>query len=279
MPNNVGYITAGTLFYAGDFEPNNYTTILKVYYSNDEGYTWNYYTTLAQGGGEGSGVWEPEFVIGGDGALVAYWSDETDNGNHSQKLREARNYGANGTNGWQDAQDVVASSVQADRPGMAVVSRTPSGYFMTFEHCGPADCEVHYKTSPDGWNWGSASDVGTRVQTADGRYFKHTPYNIWSPNPNGSGGALIVVGQILLDSNGNITSGNGGTLLANTNSDGSGSFYSITSPVNVPDANASVCPNYSSPLLQSSDGYYLLGLATDNSNGKCVAYYNTEELW
>ena len=279
LPSDVGNYSAGTIFFASVEEPDSHTTKIKVY-TGTNGSDWNYDSTLATGGSDGSGVWEPSFTIASDGALVVYWSDETDASNHSQKLREARNYGTGGS--WQDYTDIVASTIQADRPGMVIVSKTPSVYFMTFEHCGPADCEVHYKTSSDGWNWGNVSDVGTRIQTADGRFLKHTPYNIWSFDPKSStgGGALLVVGQIVVDSNNQQTGDSGYVLFANTNADGSGSFYTISSPVTMDDARADVCPNYSSPLLQSTDGESLLEFVTDYDNGSCRGFYGTlQGLW
>jgi hypothetical protein len=67
---------------------------------------------------------------------------------------------------WQDQKNTVAGDDFRSRPGMAVVSKTPSGkYFMTYELCtaGTPKCPVMYRTSDDGWNFGSPSDLATRV--------------------------------------------------------------------------------------------------------------------
>ena len=149
MPQTLGVLAAGTLLYANTYFVGSQKAI-EIYISTDAGSTWSYLRTPIITSNS-SGLWEPEFEIASDGALVMFWSDETDSC-YSQKLAQMRTY--DGTS-WQNRQNTVASPIQADRPGMAVVTKLPGGtYFMTYEDCGPAACTVYYRISTAGWNWG-----------------------------------------------------------------------------------------------------------------------------
>jgi hypothetical protein len=274
MPQQVGSLQPGTLLYAATYFVGSLRAI-EVYTSTDEGQTWSYSSTPVSGGDSSHGLWEPEFSIADDGALVMFWSDETDPC-CSQKLAQIRTY--DGVD-WQNESNTVASTVQSDRPGMAVVTKLPSGvYFMSYELCGPAACTVFYRTSTDGWNYGDPSNTGTKVQTTSGQYFEHAPTNIWSPSVISPGnGALLLVGQVLYESSGAVSSENGQVLFVNNSSDGSGPWYTITAPVQVPTAYDNYCPNYSSALLPAADGSSILELASDyNSSNECVTYYGSE---
>jgi hypothetical protein len=271
LPQTVGSLQAGTLLFAGSYYVGTAMAI-EVYTSTDQGQTWNYLNTPVAGGSNtspGHGLWEPQFEVADDGALVMFWSDETDSC-CSQKLAQIRTY--NGTT-WQDQTNTVASDIQSDRPGMAVVSKLPSGvFFMSYELCGPAACTVFYRTSTDGWNFGSSSNTGTKVQTASGQYFEHAPTNVWDPSAG-----LLLIGQVMFESNGSQSSGNRETIFVNTSSDGSGPWLTLPAPVLIPNAYDNYCPNYSSALLPISGGTSLLELASNyDTFNECVSYYNTE---
>ncbi len=265
LPQAVGALDSGTLLWAGSVggDTPGAPMQIKIYQSIDRGATWSYLSNCltATVNRSAGGLWEPEFTIAADGSLVCFYSDETQAG-HSQVLRLTRS--TDGHN-WSTPTDVVSSGVAADRPGMAVVRRLPSGrYFMTFELCGPAACTVFYKTSPDGIAWGSASDVGTRVETDDHRWLLHTPTNAWAAVPGLANGRLFVIGQIVANAAG-VAPGNGQVVFYNDSADGSGPWRTLPAPVqiNSPPTTSNVCQNYSSPLLASADGLTLLGLATD----------------
>jgi hypothetical protein len=56
--------------------------------------------------------------VGSDGALILFFSDETDPAEHSQTIKKVKTcVGLN----WRDMGYVVASNVRQDRPGMPVV--------------------------------------------------------------------------------------------------------------------------------------------------------------
>ena len=295
MPSTVGSLPVGTLLFAADYCDGTSLSI-NIYSSSDDGTSWSYLSTPVSGGpcvkkgsGEqgvpGEGVWEPEFELASNGALVMFWSDETDPC-CSQKLSQIRTFdGAT----WRDKRNTVALGDHAARPGMAVVSKLPSGkYFMTYELCGTAACAAMYRTSADGWDFGPPSKTGTRITTASGRYFEHAPRNIWLPSEdsgdrpfpaNSRQGKLLVVGQVLHEKDGAVSGQDGEILFENASEDGSGKWKSIPAPVKVPSANITgtdVCQNYSSSLLPVQEGLALLEMASDwNSAGKCTSYYAT----
>ncbi len=123
LPQQVGSLAPGTLLFAASYLVGQ-TPAIEVYTSTDQGATWSYQGTPIQGGDLNHGLWEPEFEVADDGALVMFWSDETD-ACCSQKLAQIRSY--NGRT-WQDRTDTVRSTIQGDRPGMITVS--PSNYLF-----------------------------------------------------------------------------------------------------------------------------------------------------
>ena len=60
--------------------------------------------------------------------------------------------------------------------------------------------QAYIKFSNDGTNWGSASDLGTPVQTASGAYVGACPYIMWSPAGGSTNGTLVLSGQFLINS-------------------------------------------------------------------------------
>ncbi|MDR3737072.1 MAG: Ig-like domain-containing protein [Acidobacteriaceae bacterium] len=277
LPQQVGSLPAGTLIWSGSIGQNSTTQAmqLKVYASQDGGVTWAYLSTLAvttKVGTTGGGLWEPQFTVATDGALVAVFSDETVSG-HSQLLRQMRSY--DGVK-WQDSTYTVATTTQSDRPGMAVINVLPSGvYFMSYEMCGPASCTAFYRTSTDGWNWGDSTNAGTRIVSTTGQYFEHAPTNAWAPSTVNPNGTILLTGQLLYESNGTLSSGNGSTIFVNHSADGSGSWTTMPAPIKVPNAYDNYCPNYSSPMLPSVDGQSVLEFASDYVGTTCVMYYGS----
>ncbi len=279
LPQAVGKLAAGTLLYAATYTSGTAPAI-EVYTSADQGAHWTYHSTPVQGLGEKGkgGLWEPQFTVAKDGALVMFWSDETYTC-CSQKLAKIRT--ADGVT-WKDKSDTVASTVEADRPGMIIVNKLPTGvYFMTYELCGDPitghKCAAYYRISRDGWNYGRPFDLGTRIETADGRYFEHAPANIWSPSPLAPNGVIVVVGQVLHNADKSIAPQNGKVLFENTLLDGSGPWSAVAAPMEVPNSYDNFCPNYSSALLPVAAGTALLEFASDYRAVKqCVTYFATK---
>ena len=277
LPAQVGALAPGTLLWSGSVGQQSTTQPmqLKIYKSTDAGATWSYLSNCATAKtpkSVGGGLWEPQFDVASDGALVCIYSDETQSG-HSQLLHQVRSY--DGIN-WQDATFTVASNIASDRPGMAVVTKLPSGkYFMTYELCGPAACTVFERTSTDGWNWGDPTNMGSRVLTTAGQWLEHAPTNVWAPSATSTNGTILLVGQMVYDSSGSVSSGNGVTILTNHSADGSGTWSTMPAPVQVPTAYNNYCPNYSSSLLPSVDGSSVLEFASDYVGTTCTMFFNS----
>jgi hypothetical protein len=270
LPVTVGVLPAGTLLSAGSYFSGT-TPAIEIYISTDQGVTWSYYDTPAiRGDGKSGGLWEPEFTIARDGALVMFWSDETDPC-CSQKLVQMRTYDGKT---WQDMRDTVAATSVDARPGMARVSTLADGhYFMSYEVCGwQQQCAAYSRTSIDGWDFGTPSNLGNKIVSSTGQYFEHAPDSVWS-SKGGGNGELLAIGQVLYEADGSVSSSNGRVVFINASVDGAGSWSVEPAPVPVPGAYSNPCPNYSDTLLPSVDGAELLELAADFNSGQACQTY------
>lgn len=265
LPRRIGHLKTGTLLYSGSFFSGD-TPAIEIYTSSDEGAHWRYLATPIKAGDKHHGLWEPEFTVAKDGSLVMFFSDETD-ACCSQKLVQMRT--VDGIH-WGARKDTVASASQKDRPGMAVITRLPDHtYFMSYEICGPvAHCQVYFRHSADGLNFGDAADFGTKAVSNTGQYFAHAPANIFDPASR----RILLVGQVLYEAGGNVSPQNGRVLFTRRIDDSSGSWNTASAPVEVPTAYDNYCPNYSSALMPVQDG--LLEFASDyDALHKCTSYF------
>ncbi|HEX3786817.1 MAG TPA: sialidase family protein [Pseudonocardiaceae bacterium] len=274
LPSAVGNMPAGTVLWAdtaGYGAPSGSRHVQeRLWASSDHGTTWRYVSTFATAPNPYN-TWEPSLSVAADGELVAFYSDETDKTQHDQKLVQVRT--ADGVN-WDDYKDTVASGDWYVRPGMANVIRLPDGmYFMTYEVCNNDLvhlCSTYFRESIDGWDYGDPTNLGAVVRTADGKYARHTPYVAWSPGP-GPNGTILLVSEMVVNSDGSIAPENGKTLLANDNL-GSGNWYEIPAPIQIDGVNNTGCKNFSSSLLPSADGRSVTEVATDLDGTVCKAY-------
>jgi hypothetical protein len=221
---------------------------------------------VKRGGTPHHGLWEPEFIIAKDGSLVMFWSDETDPC-CSQKLTQIRT-----TDGvtWKDEFDTIKSANEPDRPGMIVVSKLHNGkYFMSYEICGPTyHCFVYSRTSKDGLKWGKPAEAGTKVVSTTGQYLAHAPNNHIMPD-----GHVLVAGQLVFEADGKASGDNGNILFVSNKKNPLKPWTTMPAPVPVPTAFNNPCPNYSSAMLPTADGKYLIEIASDyDSEHKCRVY-------
>jgi hypothetical protein len=275
LPRPIGAMPAGTLLWGASVgqTPADRRMSIDVWQSQDHGVTWSPLPPCQTAQNTG-GLWEPEFAVDSEGDLVCHYSDETDPGAHSQSLEER--FSSDGRT-WGPVHPTVAPSNAALRPGMATVVQRPDGsFYMTYEVCGTGDvhdCAAHYRTSADGADWGSPTDVGPLITTATGQFFTHAPTVAWLANGTAAG-RLVLVGQQFREANGALATTSGRTVLVNTEN-GTGRWFAIDAPVAVPNPDGSYCPNYSSPLLPSTDGSRLLEIATDYVGSVCQPFYAT----
>jgi hypothetical protein len=280
LPSAVGRLPAGSLLWADTARHNELFTIQRVeqrlWASTDHGAHWRFLSTIATADSL-FGTWEPSLSVAADGQLVAFYSDETDHFQHSQKIVQARS--PDGVT-WVDRTDTVVSDDQQVRPGMANVIRLPDGsYFMTYEVC-DSDfvhwCLAYFRRSARGWDFGDPRDLGTPVRTGDGKYAVHTPYPVWSPGPEPAG-TILLTSQMVALPGGGIAPESGTVLFAN-GSLGAGGWREIPAPVTVRVNTNDPCQNYSSAVLPNPGGTAALEAATDLDGGVCRGYLGSERL-
>lgn len=276
LPSAIGSMPAGTLLWSGSFGQNggdNRRMSIDLWASTDHGATWSPVSTVLTAANTG-GLWEPEMHVNGEGQLTLYYSDETQQPAHSQALMEV--FSADGVT-WSSPYPVVSLADAGARPGMAVVRTLTDGTrIMTYEICGSSfGCDVYYRTSADGADWGDPAQPGTRIVADDGTFFRHAP-TITVVDDGSATGRIVLVGQMLFDSGGQ-DGGNGTTLLTNSTG-GSGTWQRIAAPVQVPTAYDNYCPNYSSALAPTADGSGIIEIATDYVGTECDAFYATGAL-
>jgi hypothetical protein len=275
LPRQIGAMPAGTLLWGASVGQSaaDRRMAIDVWQSQDHGVSWSELPPCQTAGNTG-GLWEPEFSVDAEGDLVCHYSDETNPAAHSQSLQER--FSPDGRT-WGPAYPTVAPVNAGLRPGMAtVVQRADGSYYMTYEVCGTGDrfdCAAHYRTSADGADWGPPADTGPVITTATGQYFTHAPTVAWLGNGTAAG-RLVLVGQQFREANGAIATTSGRTVLVSTEN-GAGNWFPIDAPVAVPSPDSSYCPNYSSPLLPSTDGTRLLEIATDYVGSVCQPFYAT----
>ncbi|MGG6314291.1 AbfB domain-containing protein [Paenibacillus macerans] len=166
LPQQVGNLPAGTLLFASTDWDNSAPYTIHIWRSTDNGATWQLHSHLAARGTAGTQrTWEPEFNVTSDGRLICYYSDERKPG-YNQAI--AQEISSDGGLTWGSYSIIVGNSSDWNwRPGMPRVLKAKNGtYFMFFEMLGAApNFAVRFKTSADGVNWGSATDLGTVVGT------------------------------------------------------------------------------------------------------------------
>lgn len=292
LPQAVAGLPAGTLIAAGNAWDNvNWSNQeVQTFVSTDYGVTWmqrgNCITKSGAPNQVSTGLWEPEIVLNADGKLACHVSDERlRSSGFSQKLVMVTS--ADGGMTWGNQVDVVAIGDGSSRPGMPVVRKLPNGsYALAFELCrdsvGNADqtCRVYLKISPDGTSWGSPTDLGTLVQTADGRQLLHTPALAWSP-AGGPNGTLIMSGQRVVtgaDGPTTVVKPESGRVVFVNTALGTGPWQAVSSPVTIDptgDYNngpGKHCANYSPSLVPTASGSAVMMVTprfVSGSNTRC----------
>lgn len=273
LPQQVGSLQKGTLLWAASFGQNvkpERRMAIRIYRSNNEGRTWQYLSEVVSP--NTGGIWEPEFTVDRAGALVLFYSDETDQAQYSQAIRKTRS--GDGVT-WRDAGYVVASNIQADRPGMPVTRRLASGqWMMTYELGGPAHFIAYYRLSDDGWNWGDPANMGAEIRLPNGSFPAHTPRFTVMPD-----GAIVLAGQLIETPALKRGARNGRVLLLNRAGNPATPWQTIPAPVPVPGACSETCPkqqwcpNYSPSLLPSANGEEVLEFASEWKDNGCYTSY------
>jgi hypothetical protein len=258
FPRQLGAYPAGTIMLLGNTVPSGVAyTEFQEWLSFDHGKTWKSTGVIQTGGTFNDGIWEPSVHLDAEGQLVMDFSDERDNSAHSQMISQM--VSDNGGASWSAPVPVVASSVQADRPGMAnVVQVGPGGgYVMSYEVCGQPNCAAHLKFSRDGLHWGTASDLGSWIETPDGYYLGNSPNITWVPNGTPHGELVMAAQQIFDAVNSQPAPIDYRAVFTNTDA-GHGTWNWAPGPWQVSNSVSSCNADYSPDLLPiGSDGQIL----------------------
>lgn len=279
VPQAVGSLAAGTLILGLVVDTSGCDACrakVNIYKSADNGRNWTF-VSMAVRSANSKGLWEPDFSMAADGAIVMHYADESSSC-CSQKLARRRSY--DGIH-WIDQSNTVALSTNSGssnyplRPGMPVVSKLPNGsYLMTYEVCGQPEainCEVRYKTSTDGWDYGATNTIGAKMQDSLGRYFTGTPINEALPN-----GALLWVGHFLRVANGDFSELNGKVIFKSASGSPEGPWTTIAAPVAISDPRKPGCEGFSPGLQGVAAGATLVELTSrKNATGHCDVYFGT----
>ncbi|MGN1234959.1 MAG: exo-alpha-sialidase [Christensenellaceae bacterium] len=200
LPVACGDLPAGTLLFSVNCVPISFVcTRLTLHVSRDHGKTWEYRSTIVEGGrpieqnfDELGPVWEPCIYIDAYGRIAVAFTDERphDDPRYNQTL--AMTVSEDGGKTWAEPWYTVKVPERFLRPGMPVVTRMGNGkYLMVYEMVGYPSCDIYFKLSDDGVNWGDPASKGKRVETKDGLFLGSMPYVLWVPQ-GGENGTVIV---------------------------------------------------------------------------------------
>lgn len=266
VPQDLGSTTAGMLFWA--VSAHNGTPpasrAIKIYKSADQGNTWNYFSTPVTGN---TGLWEAEFSIDDQGRLVMHYASEEHKGAGYNQLIAHRISTDGGATWGNEVIDIgMADNIQ--RPGMPTVSKLPNGeYVMVYEICGPTyNCDAYIRTSFDGVNWGTKTNIGTRIESVSGNHFSHAPTVTWIDNGTANG-ELVVAGQVLRSSSNVNATDNGKKYMVNS-TNGVGLWAERSAPLFTSSDGTNPCTNYSTQFLSRSGGAEVIQLV----NNGCRVY-------
>lgn len=238
LPQATGGLAAGTILLVGNVIPNDLSsTRLVMYKSTDAGASWSFVSTIDTGGpavydpsptSTTTAIWEPSLMVDSAGGLVVYYSDERQKAAHILQAVVER-VSTDGGQTWGSLSNIVAVADTNTRPGMMSVVKLPNGsYFGAFEVVGQTDVPVYAKRSTDGVNWGTASNLGTKLQTANGTFLFGSPYLQWLP-VGGTNGTLFVAGGRLVSPTSQYSKS---SFLKNTAS-GTGNWTQTPAPIDV----------------------------------------------
>ncbi|MFF0267421.1 sialidase family protein [Kribbella sp. NPDC004536] len=204
LPRAFAGFPKGTLLFACNWLGKNFgSTNIQLYASTDSGITWQFLSTVAQGGpanttNGATPVWEPFLLLHNDN-LICYYSDQRDP-NFGQKLAHQT---STDLYTWGPVVDDATGTAYAERPGMTTVARLRGDlWIMTYEFGEPDDPEhpdqnnysyhVHYRIAKDPESFRFSPDIP--LVDPYGYTPNGAPVVTWSQF-GGANGTIIVTGN------------------------------------------------------------------------------------
>jgi hypothetical protein len=207
LPRAFGGLPKGALLFSCNYWPFDFTkpfpfasTNIQLYASTDAGLTWEFLSTVAQGGppdttNGATPVWEP-FLLLHRNKLICYYSDQRDP-NFGQKLAHQT---STDLRTWGPVVNDATGTTYPERPGMTTVARLRGDlWIMTYEFGAPVDpanpdqanftYHVHYRIAADPESFRFSQDVPLLDQ--DGYAPNASPVVSWSDS-GGRNGTIVV---------------------------------------------------------------------------------------
>jgi hypothetical protein len=147
LPRAFAGLPKGALLFSCNSLGSNSTSI-QLYASTDRGLTWQFLSTVAQGGradttNGATPVWEPFLLLHND-KLICYYSDQRDP-NFGQKLAHQT---STDLRTWGPVVDDATGTAYAERPGMTTVARMKGDlWIMTYEFGSPTIRKTPIRTT------------------------------------------------------------------------------------------------------------------------------------
>jgi hypothetical protein len=200
LPRAFAGLPRGALLFACNSLGNFTSTNIQLYASTDGGLTWQFLSTVAQGGppdttNGATPVWEP-FLLLHNNKLICYYSDQRDP-NFGQKLAHQT---STDLHTWGPVVNDATGTTYAQRPGMTTVARLRGDlWIMTYEFGAPVDPDnpdqanytyhVHYRIAKDPESFRFSRD--TPLLDQDGYAPNAAPVVSWSDS-GGPYGTILV---------------------------------------------------------------------------------------
>lgn len=201
LPHAFAGLPKGSLLFSCNWLGASFdSTNIQLYASTDGGLTWQFKSTVAQGGranttNGATPVWEP-FLLLHNGKLICYCSDQRDP-NFGQKLAHQT---STDLHTWGPVVDDATGTTYAQRPGMTTMAQLKDRlWIMTYEYGVPDNPDnpdqdnysyhVHYRMAKDPESFGFAAD--TPLVDQDGNAPNGAPVVSWSDS-GGKHGTIIV---------------------------------------------------------------------------------------
>lgn len=204
LPYAFAGLPKGALLFACNYWPFGASGItstnIQLYASTDDGLTWTFLSTVAQGGppnttNGATPVWEP-FLLLHNGKLICYYSDQRDP-KFGQKLAHQT---SRDLHRWGPVVNDATGTTYAERPGMTTVAQLGGNlWMMTYEFGAPDDpanpdqnnytYHVHYRIARDPESFRFSRD--TPLVDPGGAAPNSAPVVSWSES-GGRNGTIIV---------------------------------------------------------------------------------------